>query len=272
MLRHILIVDDEDNILNALERLLEEEGFVVYRSNSGKGGIEIMDQNPQIGVILSDQRMPEMSGTEFLREVKRKYSYVVRIILSGYSELSTITQAINEGAIFKFITKPWDENQLLNTVNEAFDYFELADKNRKLTQELQESNLKLAELNSALEKLVEEKTHNLKLHIASLRIYQEAMEYFPFGVLGVDSSGVIVLENQAARDIFSSHRTSLLGLPLSNAMDGIWTQACAQSEQFQKDESQVRLQIELNNTLITFFRLGREAKTVGHLIVVTTTF
>lgn len=272
MPRHILIVDDEDKILNALERLLEEEAYVVYRSNSGKEGIEIMDGNPQIGVILSDQRMPGMSGTEFLREVKQRHSNVVRMILSGYSELSTITQAINEGSIFKFVTKPWDETQLLNIINEAFEYFELADENRKLTQELKESNQKLAELNSELEKIVEDKTHNLKLHIASLRIYQETMENFPFGILGVDSADNVVLENQAARELFSAQHASLLGLPLRVALDGFWGEISDQSEQFQKDLSQIRLQVELNNKLVTFFRLGHESMAVGHLIVVSTTY
>ena len=125
MERHILIVDDEPNILNTLQRLLEEEDYVVYRADCGQKGIDIIDANPQIGVVLSDQRMPNMTGTEFLKQIKLKHQNVVRMILSGYSELSTITNAINEGSIFKFLTKPWEDDLLLNSVQEAFEYFEL---------------------------------------------------------------------------------------------------------------------------------------------------
>ncbi|MGB1061605.1 MAG: response regulator, partial [Ketobacter sp.] len=114
MERHILIVDDEPNILNTLQRLLEEEDYVVYRADCGQKGIDIIDANPQIGVVLSDQRMPNMTGTEFLKQIKLKHQNVVRMILSGYSELSTITNAINEGSIFKFLTKPWEDDLLLN--------------------------------------------------------------------------------------------------------------------------------------------------------------
>lgn len=263
MERHILIVDDETNILNALERLLEEqENIVVHRANSGAEGIEIINDNPQIGVILSDQRMPGMTGTEFLKAVKERHTNVVRMILSGYSELSTITQAINEGSIFKFVTKPWEEEQLLVIVNEAFEYFELAENNRRLTEELKE-------FNSKLERMVEEKTHRLQLHIASLRVYQDAMEHFPFGVIGIDESNVIVLENLAARKVFSSQGNSLLGLPLGSALTSNWSAIATHADAFNQNMDKVRLQIELNERQITFFRLGSEAKTVGQLIVVT---
>ena len=167
MERHILIVDDEANILSALDRLLDEGGFVVHRASSGEEGLQVIDSNPQIGVILSDQRMPGMTGTEFLKAVKETRESVVRMILSGYSELNAITQAINEGSIFKFVSKPWDDFLLLNTVKEAFEYFELAEHNRHLTEELQSSNHQLAELNRNLERLVDERqtNSNCMLHL-----------------------------------------------------------------------------------------------------------
>ncbi|MEM7282817.1 MAG: response regulator, partial [Pseudomonadota bacterium] len=223
MERHILVVDDEPNILNALERLLEEQDdLTVHRASNGQDGLAIIEANPEIGVVLSDQRMPNMTGTEFLKQIKQKHKNVVRMILSGYSELSTITGAINEGSIFKFLTKPWDDDLLIKAINEAFDYYELSYQNQLLNAELQKTNSKLAELNSQLEQLVEEKTRNLQLHIASLRVYQEAMEHFPYAVIGLDDADSIVLENQAARQYFTADCASLLGLPIETALRDKW--------------------------------------------------
>ncbi|RLP53768.1 MAG: response regulator [Ketobacter sp.] len=267
MERHILIVDDEANILSALDRLLDEGGFVVHRASSGEEGLQVIDSNPQIGVILSDQRMPGMTGTEFLKAVKETRESVVRMILSGYSELNAITQAINEGSIFKFVSKPWDDFLLLNTVKEAFEYFELAEHNRHLTEELQSSNHQLAELNRNLERLVDEKANKLKLHVASLKTYQEAMEYFPFGVLGIDPSGNIVLENKAARDMISKTKTSLIGFQLDQAVEGDWANLISQAERFNLDSEQNPIHFSLNNHNVSIFRLDREAKSFGQLIV-----
>ncbi|RLT96926.1 response regulator [Ketobacter sp.] len=264
MERHILIVDDEPNILNALERLLEEQDdMTVYRASGGEEGLAIMDANPEIGVVLSDQRMPNMTGTEFLKQVKLKHENVVRLILSGYSELGTITQAINEGSIFKFLTKPWEDDLLLKAISEAFDYYELSNQNRLLNAELQATNHKLAELNSNLEQLVEEKTRNLQLHIASLRVYQEAMEHFPYAVIGLDDADTIVLENQAARRRFADANTSLLGLPTTLAFRGEWESLPAQLAA----AATQHLHFDLNDHRFNVFQLGDSVRHVGTLLI-----
>ncbi|MEE2733614.1 MAG: response regulator [Pseudomonadota bacterium] len=264
MERHILIVDDEPNILNALERLLEEQDdMTVYRASGGVEGLAIMDANPEIGVVLSDQRMPNMTGTEFLKQVKLKHENVVRLILSGYSELSTITQAINEGSIFKFLTKPWEDDLLLKAICEAFDYYELSNQNRLLNAELQATNHKLAQLNSNLEQLVEEKTRNLQLHIASLRVYQEAMEHFPYAVIGLDDADTIVLENQAARRRFTDDNTSLLGLPTALAFRGQWEALPAQLT----PSAAQHFHFDLNNHRFSVFQLGDSVRHLGTLLI-----
>src|SRR6185312_17011784 len=78
----------------------------------------------QVGVILCDQRMPGMTGTEFLSRVKNMYPSVVRIVLSGYTDLQSVTDAVNHGAIFKFLTKPWEEEELLSALDDAFREYE----------------------------------------------------------------------------------------------------------------------------------------------------
>ena len=115
----LLLLDDEPNILRALQRLLRQDGYRILATTDPREAFEMLAQN-RVQVIVSDQRMPEMSGTEFLSRVKEMYPDTIRIVLSGYSEIETITQAVNRGAIYKFFTKPWDDAQLRENLREAF--------------------------------------------------------------------------------------------------------------------------------------------------------
>ena len=115
----LLIVDDEPNILNALSRLLRREGFKILTATSPLIAFEHLAKQP-VQVILSDQRMPEMSGTEFLSRVRQLYPETIRIVLTGYTDLDSVTGAINKGAIYKFLTKPWDDDHLREEIREAF--------------------------------------------------------------------------------------------------------------------------------------------------------
>lgn len=115
----LLLVDDEVNILNALKRVLRREGYQVLTAENTDLAFELLAKYP-VQVIISDQRMPGMSGTEFLERAKRLYPQTVRIILSGYTDLSSITEAINRGAIYHFLTKPWEDDKIRAEVREAF--------------------------------------------------------------------------------------------------------------------------------------------------------
>ncbi|HEX5394315.1 MAG TPA: EAL domain-containing protein [Rhodocyclaceae bacterium] len=117
--KSLLLVDDEPNILNALKRLLRRENCKIYTASSGTEALEILALHP-VQVVISDQRMPEMSGIELLSKIKTLYPDTVRIILSGYSELGTVTDAINQGAVWKYLSKPWDDELLKDEVRQAF--------------------------------------------------------------------------------------------------------------------------------------------------------
>jgi len=121
----LLLVDDEESVLNALKRLLRRHGFRILTANNAEEGLEILAREP-VSVVLSDQRMPGMGGVEFLRRVKTMHPRVVRMILSGYSDLSTITEAINSGEVYKFINKPWENDVLVDIIREAFARYEHA--------------------------------------------------------------------------------------------------------------------------------------------------
>lgn len=121
--RTLLLVDDEANVLASLNRALRREGYRILSATSAKEALEVL-ATQQVGVILSDQRMPGMTGTEFLSRVKIMYPRVVRIVLSGHTDVSTITEAVNRGAVYKFLTKPWEDTVLRDTLREAFERFE----------------------------------------------------------------------------------------------------------------------------------------------------
>ena len=117
--RTLLLVDDEPDVLNSLKRLLRRSGYRILTANSAAEGLELLALN-NVQVIVSDQRMPTMSGSEFLSRVKALYPETMRIVLSGYTELGALTDAINRGAIYKFVTKPWEDDELREVIREAF--------------------------------------------------------------------------------------------------------------------------------------------------------
>lgn len=115
----LLVVDDEPGMRTTLMRLLRRDGYRILTASSGSEALDLLAVNP-VQVIMTDQRMPGMSGIEFLDIVKNLYPRTVRIILSGYTDLAAVTNAVNRGAVFRFLTKPWDDDKLREQVRDAF--------------------------------------------------------------------------------------------------------------------------------------------------------
>ncbi|HEX5801993.1 MAG TPA: EAL domain-containing protein [Azospira sp.] len=122
--RSLLIVDDEPSILAALRRRLRQEGYNILAAGSGAEGLELLATHP-VGVVISDARMPEMSGAEFLGRVREMHPDTVRIMLSGFTDLEAVTHAVNTGELFRFVSKPWDDKELVDIIREAFRRYEL---------------------------------------------------------------------------------------------------------------------------------------------------
>ncbi|WP_314437067.1 EAL domain-containing protein [Massilia timonae] len=118
----LLVVDDDPNVLTALHRLFRRDGYRVLTASSPAEGFELLALY-RVHVILCDQRMPVMSGTEFLSKVKEMYPETIRIILSGYTGVDSVLDSINRGAIYRFYTKPWDDQQLRDNVRLAFRHY-----------------------------------------------------------------------------------------------------------------------------------------------------
>ncbi len=133
MRRNLLLVDDERNIQAAMQRVLKRDDYNIYCAESGKEALDLLAEH-KIHVIISDQRMPGMTGSELFSEVSQRFPETIRIVLSGYADFSAVTDAINQGAIYKFLTKPWDDRLLRGHVTEAFQRYELSWHNRQLTE------------------------------------------------------------------------------------------------------------------------------------------
>ena len=123
--RTILFVDDEEKLLSSLKRVLADEPYNSLFAKSGKEALEILERE-EVHIIVTDMRMPEMSGLELLRIVKKEYPHIIRLILSGYADIDTLLGAINQGEIFRFITKPWKINEeLKTTIRQAIEFYYL---------------------------------------------------------------------------------------------------------------------------------------------------
>ncbi|MBI1985170.1 MAG: response regulator [Rhodospirillales bacterium] len=157
-------------------------------ARSARDGLELLAKN-NVGVIISDQRMPEMTGVEFLKRVKELHPETVRIVLSDHTELQSVTDAINEGAVYKFLVKPWDDELLRANVRGAFRHQELARENEHLS----------GELKAAKDEIL-------------LKIAQESMHQVPLAVVGVDGDGMVALANARAEAMFGN------GVPLLGSL------------------------------------------------------
>jgi diguanylate cyclase (GGDEF)-like protein len=259
--RTLLLVDDESNIIGALKRLLRGGDFQILTANSGQEGLDLLAQHA-VDVIVSDQRMPGMTGVEFLGIAKEKYPDTVRIVLSGYTELHSVTEAVNEGAIYKFLTKPWDDTQLRGHIEEAFRRKEMADENRRLNLEVRTANLDLAQANRRLEELLKQQQQKIIRDEVSLDIVREALRQIPLAVIGVDDESTVVFANDAAQTLFEQ-TASILG---SDANQLIPDLASAPTEGGNK-----RCTVELGDTLyeVVARSMGHGSHSSGKLMTLT---
>ena len=220
--RTLLLVDDEPNILAALKRLLRRDGYHILTANSGQEGLDVLASNA-VDVIVSDQRMPGMLGADFLRKAKLMCPQTIRIMLSGYTELQAVTDAVNEGAIFKFLTKPWEDHQLREHIAEAFRLKGIDDDNVRLNAQLRDANQALAAANAAMQALVSQQQHQISRDEVSLGIAREVLQFLPLAVIGLDDEGMIAFINASAANLFE-RGAALLGneaaLVLPQLFDG----------------------------------------------------
>jgi response regulator RpfG family c-di-GMP phosphodiesterase len=220
----VLCVDDERNILQSLKRLLRKESYHLLLANSGDEAFKLLEAN-KVHLIISDQRMPEMNGTEFMAVVKERYPDALRVILTGYTDVDSITESINKGHIYKFFLKPWNDHNLKLEIRQALDQYDLIKANKQLDETVLRQNQELQKINENLENMVEARTTEIALKNHALELSHAVLENLPIAVLGIDKEGMIVLANEMAQHNIKQGPIKI-GLPISQyfekeAMEGI---------------------------------------------------
>jgi len=162
----ILFVDDEHMILKTLKRLFMDSEFETLTAESGEDAIKILQNDQPVHIVVSDYRMPGMNGVEFLKIVNKNWPETVRMVLSGYADTASVVAAINDGQIFKFIAKPWNDEEFKRIITDA------AQKYRN-------------------------QEHNLEI-ISAWKL----IEALPLALIRIDASGIISWHNQKAADVF----------------------------------------------------------------------
>jgi len=138
----ILLVDDEDHVLSALKRALFEEPYVIYSAASGEQALEIM-QAHVFKAVVSDERMAGMQGSQFLSIVRGRYPDTVRILLTGHATLEAAVRAVNQGEIYRFFTKPWDDTEIRLAIRLAIEKYDLEFENRRLLSTIKRQSLEM---------------------------------------------------------------------------------------------------------------------------------
>jgi response regulator RpfG family c-di-GMP phosphodiesterase len=203
----VLVVDDEPNILTALRRVLRARGYEVLTAGSGAEGLETLERE-QVDVVVSDMKMPGMTGAEFLEHTFSRWPDVKRILLTGYSDVSLTIAAINRGKIWRYIAKPWDEEDLALTIRQAIAHRQLMFENARLLDLTRSQNEELKSLNATLEAKVNERTQQLQQALKSLRqgfvnsvqVFSNMME-MQGGILAGHSRRVAELARNVAKHL-----------------------------------------------------------------------
>lgn len=179
----VLFVDDEPNILRAIQRVLRNERMTVLTAASAEEALNIL-AHTEAHAVVSDQDMPGTSGVELLARVRDHHPAIVRMMLTGYTAMDVAVEAINRGEIFRLITKPWNDEELKTILRQAFDHFDLKHEIRRLNQITRSQNFSLQDMNKSLEAKVRERTrqldeknHELKTaYIQTIRALAEAID------------------------------------------------------------------------------------------------
>ena len=207
----ILCVDDEENVLRSLKRLFLDSEYDIIFATSANEGLEILRKTGPVQIVISDYRMPRMNGVDFLREVCRHWPDTTRIVLSGYADTVSIVEAINEGQIYRFIPKPWNDDELKVAISNALDRYFIKKKNIQLTKELEAKNSELQEINNNLERLVAERTADLIMQNNMLTCSQNILDSLPVAVIGIDPEGQIVQCNKLGLELFHHENGTIMG-------------------------------------------------------------
>jgi len=180
----VLCVDDEMNVLSSIRRELRSETYDVLVASSGQEGLDKLFDS-EVAVVVSDMKMPSMTGADFLSQVREIWPDTYRILLTGYADIETVTSAVNQGGIHRYIVKPWEAPVLRSAIAEGIERNYLIKENSRLQAEVIEQNAELETLNRSLEAKVVERTSELE------RVYRELGQSEKLSTVGRLAAGVV---------------------------------------------------------------------------------
>ncbi|MBU0683225.1 MAG: hybrid sensor histidine kinase/response regulator [Candidatus Omnitrophica bacterium] len=183
----VAIVDDEQNVLNSLKRLFRKENYELFFTTNCEKVMHLLSEG-EIKVVMSDQKMIGITGIEFLKNIKKQYPRVVNILFTGYADMNMAEDAINEGEVYRFVNKPWNDDDLKSIVRQAVDKYDLEEKNRCLAENINKQNKKLTFLNKKLKNMYDAQkvftstlAHELRTPLASIRMALDIVMKQAFG-------------------------------------------------------------------------------------------
>jgi response regulator RpfG family c-di-GMP phosphodiesterase len=211
----LLFVDDEANVLSSLKRLFRPFGYRIFTAESGAQGLDIMSREA-IDIVISDMRMPEMNGAQFLQHVKEQWPDTVRILLTGYAEIGATIDAINKGHIYRYISKPWEDNDIVLAIKQALRQKQLEKANQGLEELTRKQNEELKDLNANLEQKVKARTEELRQTMGFLEVAHEKLKKGFITSIRVFSNLIEMREGVMAGH---SHRVAELSRAIAQQME-----------------------------------------------------
>ncbi|KVT79052.1 two-component system response regulator [Burkholderia territorii] len=171
----ILLVDDEPSVLSALKRVLRPARYEILTAESGEAALDIL-ASTEVDLIVSDMRMPNLSGAAFLARARSLYPDTMRILLTGYSDIASIVEAVNEGGVYRYLNKPWDDHDLLMTIEQALEQRRLRGEAARLAALTEAQNETLRRFNTELETQVRARTEELGQTVMFLEAAQHDLK------------------------------------------------------------------------------------------------
>ncbi len=211
----VLCVDDDSSILNSLKRLLRKEDYQLLTASGPSEGLLLLEKN-RVSLVITDQRLPQGGGVDFLTAVREKYPDIIRTVLTGYTHIDTIMESVNKGHVYKFILKPWNDQNLIMDIRQCLEQYELIQANRHLHKKVMDQNEELTVINENLENLVNERTKDLEIHNKALELSRAILEEIPCPIIGLSEEMMVVYKNRQAQEIFGNNHVGI-GSDISNA-------------------------------------------------------
>ncbi|AXR07898.1 response regulator [Salinimonas sediminis] len=181
----VLFVDDEPNILRAIKRALFKMDINMVFAESGIQALEALGSQT-IHVVISDMKMPHMSGAELLEQVAQHYADTFRVVLTGFADIDSTIKAVNQGKIHRYLQKPWDNQELINTIEEGLERVKLKDENARLQLLTRAQNKKLKDINLLQEQTIQKRTRQIKAVLSKIEKNHHALEQVLFNVISIN--------------------------------------------------------------------------------------